>query len=144
MEIHGKVLDWFKSDNMDRCQSVCVSGAISVSRHLTFGFPQGSVTGSNGFSFYSDPVPQIGKQHSVSVHIYADDIQLYLPFALNETDANRAVIQMEYYINDIWKWMAYNKLKLNEEKTDIHPIKPTSAPSAVILLVATKLRHQTV
>ena len=104
---------------MDRCQSVCVSCAISASRHLTFGLPQGSVTDPNGFSFYSDPVSQITDQHSVSVHIYADNTQLYLPFAFNETDANRAVIQIEDCIDDTRKWIAHNKLKLNEEKTDI-------------------------
>ena len=116
MGIRGKVLDWFMSYVMHRCQSACESGAISASRHLTFGFPPGSVTGPNSFSFYSDPVPQIGEQHSISIHIYADDTQLYLPFALNETDANRAVIQMEDCIDDIWKWMTHNELKLNEEK----------------------------
>ena len=97
--IHGKVLDWFKSYPMDRCHSVCVSDTIPASRHLTFC----SVTLPNDFSFYSDPVLQIDEQHCVSVHIYADDTQLYLPFALNETDANRTVTQMEDCIDDIRK-----------------------------------------
>ena len=36
-------------------------------------------TGPNGFSFYSNPVPQIAEQHGVSVQIYSDDTQLYHP-----------------------------------------------------------------
>ena len=56
MGIHSKVLNWFKSYLICSGQSVFVSGAISASRHLSFCFPQGYVTGPNGFSSYADPV----------------------------------------------------------------------------------------
>ena len=61
MGIHGEVLDWFKPYPMERCQSACVSSGIVTFRHLILSFPQISVNGLNGFSFYSDLVPQIAE-----------------------------------------------------------------------------------
>ena len=97
-----------------------------MSRLLSFGFPQGSVSGSQDFSYYTDEVPAIAIQHGVSVHMYADDTQLYLPFELSSTDsAERAVLQMEDCIEDIRKWMAINKLKLNDDKSELIVITPS-------------------
>ena len=117
--------DWFRSYLEDRCQSVQVCGSTSAPRHLPFGFPQGSVSGPQGFSYYSDPVPDIALHHGVSAHLYADDTQLYLPFSLSQVDAERAVIQMEDCIEDIRRWMNSNKLKLNEDKTEVLVILPS-------------------
>jgi len=83
------------------------------------------VSGPQGFSYYSDPVPEIAEEHGVSAHLYADDTQLYLPFSLTEEDSMRAVLQMEDCIEDIRKWMTCNKLKLNEDKTEVLVILPS-------------------
>ena len=102
-----------------------VNGATSTPKQLTFDFPQGSVSGPQGFSYYSDPVPEIAEQHGVSAHLYADDTQLYLSFSLTQEDAERATIQMEDCIEDIRRWMNKNKLKLNEDKTEVLVILPS-------------------
>ena len=123
--IQGTVLDWFRSYLEDRYQSVHISGVSSVPRHLPFGFPQGSHIGPQAFSYYTNDVPAIAAAHGVSVHLYADDTQLYLPFSLTTEDADRAAQQMEFCIDDIRKWMTDSKLKLNEDKTELIVISPT-------------------
>ena len=86
-----------------------VNGAISSPRLLTFGFPQGSVSGPQDYSYYSADVPEVAFQRGVFVHVYADDTQLYLPFELSSPEgASAAVLRMEDCIEDIRKWMAIN------------------------------------
>ena len=126
MGIQGTVLDWFKSYLDDRHQSVHVSGVSSSPRQLIFGLPQGSHIGPQGFSHYTDEVPEIAAKHGVSVHMYADDTQLYLPFSLATHDAQVAAVHvMEDCINDIRMWMSFNKLKLNDEKTELLIVVPS-------------------
>ena len=124
MGIQGTVLDWFKSYLSDRYQSIHVNGAISSPKHLTFGLPQGSHIGPQAFSYYTDEVPEIAEGHGVSAHLYADDTQLFLPFSLTSRDPRRAAHQIEDCIEDVRKWMQKNKLKLNEEKTELLILLP--------------------
>ena len=52
-------------------------------------------------------------------HIYADDVQLYLPcYPKAEKGAERAVEILSLCISEISQWMTDNKLKLNNEKTE--------------------------
>jgi hypothetical protein len=83
------------------------------------------VSGPQGFSYYSDPVPEIAEEHGISAHLYADDTQLYLPFSLTEEDSVRVVLQMEDCCEDTRGWMTQNKLKLNEDKTEVLVILPS-------------------
>jgi hypothetical protein len=126
MGLSGSVLNWFHSYLENRFQSVHVNGAISSPRLLTFGFPQGSVSGPQDYSYYSAEVPEVALQHGVSVHVYADDTQLYLQFELSSPEgAETAVVKMEDCVEDIRKWMAMNKLKLNDDKSELLVITPS-------------------
>jgi hypothetical protein len=126
MGFSGSVLNWFHSYLEDRFQSVHVNGAISSPRLLTFGFPQGSVSGPQDYSYYSAEVPEVALQHGVSVHTYADDTQLYLQFELSSPEeAEAAVVRMEDCIEDVRKWMVMNKLKLNDDKSELLVITPS-------------------
>ena len=98
----------------------------SQPRLLTFGFPQGSVSGPQDFSYYTDEIPEIARLHGLSVSMYADDTQLYLSFNLSSPDSgDLAVQQMEDCIEDIQKWMALSKLKLNNDKSELIIITPS-------------------
>jgi hypothetical protein len=74
----GSVQDWFKSYLENRSCRVSVNGAYSDHIHLKYGLPQGSVIGPLGFVFYTHIVGHILRQHQLSYHIYADDIQVYM------------------------------------------------------------------
>jgi len=71
------------------------------------------------FTVYSAPIADIGRQHNVDLHMYADDTQLYLSFNLNTPgDQIETICRIEACIVDIKRWMALNKLKLNDDKTE--------------------------
>ena len=117
--ITGKALDWFRSYLSDRFQSIHLNGKSSKPILLVFGVPQGSVLGPVKFTIYQGPVYEIAELHGVSSHLYADDTQLYFAFDLDSPDDfNAALGKVEGCIEDIRQWMAVNKLKLNDDKTE--------------------------
>lgn len=118
--VKGAALDWIKSYISDRTQAVSINGTLSSNVHLPFGVPQGSVLGPILFTIYSRPVIAIAQKHGLNVHSYADDTQLYLSFNLDDPNAEHSTRQcIEKCVSDIKSWMTTNKLKLNDEKTDL-------------------------
>jgi hypothetical protein len=114
--ISGDVLRWVLSYFTDRYQEVCVQGISSDKTSLQTGFPQGSIMGPFGFKPYTNPVAKIAAKYGVSIHLYADDTQLYIPF--DPSKSSEAISQLESCIAEIREWMGSNFLKLNESKTE--------------------------
>ena len=76
--------------------------------------------GPKNFTLYTQPINKIADANGVSVHIYADDTQLYTPFDLNDPqDLISAKSRMEKCILELSTWMKINKLKLNDDKTEM-------------------------
>ena len=111
------VLAWFKSYLEFRKQSVQVGSASSDPAILKFGVPQGSVLGPILFTLYTTPLSNIFNTYDISYHLYADDSQLYKGSQLN--DLCRIKEQNEQCIEDVKIWMDSNKLKLNNDKTEL-------------------------
>ena len=101
---------------MDRSQSVLIAGKYSEAAKLKYGVPQGSVLGPTFFSDYSSPVAALIRSHGVSVHCYADDTQLCIPF--HPSEEVLALERLERCIADLRHWMNMNRLKLNDSKTE--------------------------
>ena len=120
--INGKALCWFKSYLENRKQVVNVNGAISCSKVLRCGVPQGSVLGPLLYVLYTSPLGNIVRNHDLSCHFYAHDTQLYCSFKLHDQVASVQVI--ESCLNDIDEWMLVNMLKLNRDKTELLVIGP--------------------
>ena len=103
----------------DRSQSVKISESVSPRVRLSYGVPQGSVLGPSLFSIYSKPLAEIARSHDVSVHLYADDTQLYIPFNPLDLDSvNTKRQKLERCVADMKEWMRWNKLKLNDAKSE--------------------------
>ena len=114
--IRDLALRWVTSYFSDRHQYVDINGAHSKLQPLQYGVPQGSIFGPFAFPKYSSPISTIAGKHNVNYHQYADDIQLYALFSVE--DHLNSASQLETYIHDIQKWMNRNLLKLNEKKTE--------------------------
>ncbi len=118
--IEGNALKWFRSFLTNRSQSVIIDDEISEPKSLKYGVPQGSVLGPLLFTAYMAPLKDVIMKHGLRYHCYADDTQIYISFSPNsEEDENRAIATLEDAIKDIKVFMVSNKLKLNDEKTEV-------------------------
>ena len=98
---HDSVLSWFKSYFSDRKQCVILKGTQSNTFDFPFGVPQGSCLCPVLFTQYASSLFSIFIKHSVCVHAYADDHQLYMAFAPNLVSLNQAVSRMESCFQDV-------------------------------------------
>ena len=114
--VTGRARTWLESYFKDRYQSVFIDSTSSISVPLTTGFPQGSVIGPFGFKPYTKPLTAIAQKHGVSIHLYADDTQLYV--SCDPENVDTAVERLEACIEEIRVWMSVNNLKLNDNKTE--------------------------
>ena len=118
--IRDRALELFVSYLSDRTQFVKLDGSLSESIHLPQGVPQGSVLGPILYSLYTSPLSDIAHQHGMKCHFYADDSQFYVSFktcCLNDMESSKS--KMEACVHDIDVWMLCNRLKLNQDKTEV-------------------------
>ena len=80
-----------------------IDATSSVTVPLQIGFPQGSVIGPFGFKPYTKPLSAIARKHGVSIHLYADDTQLYV--SCDPDDIDTALAKLEACIEDVRLWM---------------------------------------
>ena len=111
--ITGDARRWLGSYFRDRCQAVYVDFTSSITVPLTVGFTQSSVIGPFGCKPFGKPVPAIARKYRVSIHLYVDDTQLYVP-----CDSDVVVSRREARIEEISDWMRRNNQKLNDSKTE--------------------------
>jgi len=117
--ITGDALDWIESYLSNRTQCVRIDGCDSDKCNLTCGVPQGSVLGPILFSLFTTPLGDIGHIHKMFNHFYADDSQYYIAFNPKEINPENVVYQVEKCVSDVRKWMLENRLKLNDDKTEL-------------------------
>jgi hypothetical protein len=101
---------------------VKIGDEISADKHLDFGVPQGSVLGPIIYCMYTQPVGNIIKRHNIRYHCYADDTQVYMSFKPSDWEVTASTTQE--CIADVSEWMSSNKLKLNQDKTELIVFAP--------------------
>ena len=110
--------EWLRSYLTGRTFSVHVNGHDSDIKNVLFGVPQGSLLGPLLFILYTRDLSYIAAKYGLSIHLYADDTQLYIGF--QPSDNNNCIKdRIEKCLIDIKQWMSQNYLKLNPEKTDM-------------------------
>jgi Reverse transcriptase (RNA-dependent DNA polymerase) len=75
--ISGSYLSWCRSYLSDRRQSIRCSGVSSSQVDLVCDLPHGSSLGPIVFLLYTGDLPSVVTAHGLSVHLYADDSQIY-------------------------------------------------------------------
>ena len=80
--------------------------------------PQGRVLGPILFTIHTLALGDIVRRHDLKGHFYADDMQLYVSFDINDNPLYH-VHRMEACVKDIKMWMADNHLKLNDNKPEV-------------------------
>lgn len=114
--IDNVALSFLQSYLSDRRQTVLIQGFVSESTPLKYGVPQGSVLGPLLFLLYTQPLPHVIDNHSVSHSEFADDTQLYN--SSHPSQIQTLLSTSEHCISDVKQWMTQNKLQLNDSKTE--------------------------
>jgi len=120
--IAGTALSWFRSYLTNRTQIVTTNGLKSSKTLLKFGVPQGSVLGPILFILYAKPISKIIDNHHILHECYADDTQIQLSGSVSEIP--NLLSRLVNCISDLKSWMTANKLKLNDEKTEVMLVIP--------------------
>jgi len=113
--IGGTVLTWLKSYLTGRSQRVSIGDEFSLVAIWSH-----SGVSPILFTIYTLPITDIKPTHGLNVHLYADDTHLHMAFApTDHEDAHSILTEVENCISDIRIWMFENKLKLNDDKTEV-------------------------
>ena len=76
--ITNNALGWLNSYSKHKHKKSCINGVSSECKELVTGFPQGSVLGPYMYPVYTSSLFDIVEKYGLSVHMYADDTQMYL------------------------------------------------------------------
>ena len=128
--IRGVVLKWFKSYLKDRSYSVKIGCSISNGVITFYGVPQGSILGPILFLLYVSAIEDIAKLYGLKIHVFADDMQLYIYF--DRTTIYENVSNIEHCLRHIKWWMSCNFLKINESKTQLLIVSPKNSSSCLL------------
>ena len=135
--ITDSALSWISSYLSNRTQTVTTNNHSSKPSVLEFGVPQGSVLGPVLFLLYTKPISSVTHDHSVTSQSFADDTQLHDACTLDTLQ--ESIHNMQDCISDIKTWMTTNKLKLNDDKTEVLLIHsqrkklPDSTPKSITI-----------
>ena len=130
--ITGAALQWFRSFLVGRTQQVRINGNYSESLEVLFGAPQGSVLGPELFSIYVRNQPKVFEKCHFNASAFADDSNGRKTFALT---FQYEVLKNEVprCLEEIGKWMNFQSLKINPDKTEILLLFPKSMENEVII-----------
>lgn len=106
-------LSWVKSYLSGRRQCVCHDNVTSDYKTVTCGVPQGSILGPLLFTVYVNDISTVLRH--TKFHSYADDLQIYAHFNVNDMDETVDMINSD--IERLVQWTVKHGLKLNPDKT---------------------------
>ena len=119
----GEVFRWCAEFLCDRRQAVDIDGQRSSFTENKYGVPQGSVVGPFLFNIYVRNLIKLLEDRGFTIHGYADDHQILLPFQVNfQVAAIRSTLPL--CMDLISGWMKKHFLKLNPSKSQVIVFHP--------------------
>ena len=119
-------LSWFKSYLSNRLQFVSIDPAISTTKVIKTGVPQGSILGPLLFLIYINDFHYVC--NSLKFIQFADDTTLFM--------SGENMSELQHNINqdlaNVFKWLCVNKLSLNISKTKYMIISNKHFPSVTL------------
>ena len=131
--IQDLALRWFDSYLSNRCQTVLVGSSFSDKSSLNCGVPQGSVLGPILFSIYTSTLGKVIESFGIGRQFFADDTQLVKSFLPDPEILKDVVTNLELCCLEIKRWMLRNRLKLNDEKTEVILLGPQERRNSINL-----------
>ena len=125
--VSGRALSWISSYLIGRRQTVVIDGLTSDPMLLECGVPQGSVLGPVLFTLYTQPLSQVFSRHDMDHHMYADDTQVQAKTQPENFDL--AITSLQDCTSEVQSWMTENKLKLNNDKTELMVVGSELVPN---------------
>ena len=107
----------FRSYLLGRSQYVRIGTSCSSVIDLICGVPQGSVLGPFLFILYTAGLISLIQSHGLTLHLYADDTQVYGSCPASNVDVFSA--QLTACSCAVASWMQSNRLQLNSDKTEV-------------------------
>ena len=95
--VSGPALEWFASYLSERYQYIRIGKLTSSKRQISSGVPQLSVLGPLLFTMYISPLGDVIRKHGIHVHMYADDVQLYISF--RPCDQRKALHELQHCLD---------------------------------------------
>ena len=115
--LRGIVLQWFSSYLSGRTFQVVCGGSTSSTVYIPCSVPHGSVLSLRLLMLYTaDHVDHV-VEHGVSLHAFADDMQLYVH--CRRDDVTSGLLRLENCIEEVSRWKSANRLKLNADTTEL-------------------------
>jgi hypothetical protein len=99
---------------------VVINGKISSKQDMPFSVPQGSVAGPVAFTCYASTLEDVlPTSKGINIIGYADDHSIYCSYKSGDQDQETSTMHtLESSLVSVKKWMDYNKLKMNNAKTE--------------------------
>ena len=116
-DVAGTAYDWFESYLSGRTQSFCYNGQDTDGFPVNCSVLQGSVLGPVKFAAYTEDIAELVERHSVRVHLYADDTQLYDHCRPENVSTVRS--RLTGCVSEVANWCASRRLQLNADKTEV-------------------------
>ena len=118
--ICGTALTCFCSYLTNRMQVVLINEKKSQSRNSSVEYLKAPSLSPSSTYFTLLYLPKFYVSTPWEFHFYADDTQLYISFsATDDLELTSSIAEIEECFSDLDKWMSFNKLKLNKDRTEL-------------------------
>ena len=109
--MEGKEWEWFRSYLTDRKQQTRIGSVVSKATSIDLGLPQGAILSPILFIIYINDIKNCLKY--CKIRLFADDALI----TVGESNMKTAMYKIQHDLDNLYKWLCENKLKLNTNKT---------------------------